>query len=357
MSVDHIGRIALLWRGDREMRAKATATNNRLRGVFDALARLGVTAEPAVYADDMVDEVREQLMRVDGVLVWVDPISDGHDRSRLDPLLREVAAHGAWVSAHPDVILKMGTKEVLHRTRHLGWGTDTHLYRTIDELRERLPARLASAPRVLKQNRGNGGIGTFKIKLMSGSSSSGDAMVRVLEARRDSVEETQRLDDFIIRCEPYFAFAGRMIEQPFVTRLPEGQIRCYLAGDKVAGFAHQLVRALMPAPKSGESPLPGPRIMYGASEPAFRALRTKMESEWVPAMMREVGLDAAFLPAIWDADFLYGPKSTSGEDTYVLNEINVSAVFPFPDQALEPLAHAAVSGMLAARERRGGIRT
>ena len=34
------------------------------------------------------------------------------------------------MSAHPDVILKMGVKEVLHRTRHLGWGTDTHLYRT-----------------------------------------------------------------------------------------------------------------------------------------------------------------------------------------------------------------------------------
>jgi hypothetical protein len=29
---------------------------------------------------------------------------------------------GVWVSAHPDVILKMGVKEVLHRTRHLGWG-------------------------------------------------------------------------------------------------------------------------------------------------------------------------------------------------------------------------------------------
>ena len=46
------------------------------------------------------------------------------------PLLREVARAGPWVSAHPDVILKMGVKEVLYRTRHLGWGTDTHLYRS-----------------------------------------------------------------------------------------------------------------------------------------------------------------------------------------------------------------------------------
>jgi len=51
-------------------------------------------------------------------------------------MLREVAAKGVWVSAHPDVILKMGTKEVLFHTRHLGWGTDTHIYRSLEEMKE-----------------------------------------------------------------------------------------------------------------------------------------------------------------------------------------------------------------------------
>jgi hypothetical protein len=352
MAAEPAGKIALLWRGDHEMRRTATAQNNRLRDVFDALARLGVAAEPAVYSDDLVDEVRDQLLRADGVLVWVDPISDGRDRSKLDPMLREVAARGVWVSAHPDVILRMGTKEVLYRTRHLDWGTDTELYSTIDELRARLPARLAAGARVLKQNRGNGGIGTFRVALLVGESTCADPMVRVLEARRDSVEQAMRLGEFISLCERYFDGAGRMIEQPFVARLPEGQIRCYLVQDKVAGFAHQLVRALMPPPKAGESALPGPRIMYGASEPAFQPLRAKMESEWVPAMLRTVGLDAASLPAIWDADFLYGPKTASGDDTYVLNEINVSAVFPFPNHALEPLARTAVACTLAAKQQR-----
>ncbi len=49
------------------------------------------------------------------------------------------------------------------------------------------------------------------------------------------------------------------------------------------------------------------------------------------------------LPVLWDADFLYGPKDASGEDTYVLCEINASSVSPFPDEALEPLADAVVS--------------
>jgi hypothetical protein len=53
--------------------------------------------------------VCEQLLAVDGVLVWVDPIHEGQTRTVLDAMLREVASRGPWVSAHPDVILKMGS--------------------------------------------------------------------------------------------------------------------------------------------------------------------------------------------------------------------------------------------------------
>src|ERR1700722_7171583 len=123
-------RLALLWRGDMQARRDATPSNNRLNRVFDALVAIGIHAEPAVYSDETVHDVREQLLNFDGVLVWVDPISNGHNRAVLDAMLREVASRGIWVSAHPDVIIKMGVKQVLHRTKHLGWCTDTHIYRT-----------------------------------------------------------------------------------------------------------------------------------------------------------------------------------------------------------------------------------
>src|SRR6476660_1326569 len=159
VSMKHHG-IAVLWRGDRESRRAATPQNNRFHRVFEELASIGIHAEPAVYADDIADEVREQLLAVDGVLVWVDPIHQGQTRTVLDAMLRDVASRGPWVSAHPDLILKMGVKEVLYRTRHLGWGTDTHLYRNAAEFSEAFPSMLRSArPRVLKQNRGNGGDG------------------------------------------------------------------------------------------------------------------------------------------------------------------------------------------------------
>ena len=83
----------------------------------------------------------------------------------LDALLRDVANQGVWVSAHPDVTLKMGVKEVLYRTKQLGWGTDTQLYRTADAFHEEFPRRLRSdGPRVLKQNRGNDGQGVWKVE-------------------------------------------------------------------------------------------------------------------------------------------------------------------------------------------------
>jgi hypothetical protein len=57
-------------------------------------------------------------------------------------------------------------------------------------------------------------------------------------------------------------------------------------------------------------------------------------------MQEIVGLDAGALPVLWDADFLLGPATKSGEDTYVLCEINVSSVLPFPPHAPAAVARA-----------------
>ena len=316
----------------------------RLHRVFEAMAALGIETEPAIYADDVADQVREQLLRCDGVLVWVDPLFAGQNRTMLDAMLRDVASKGVWVSAHPDVILKMGVKEVLYRTKHLGWGTDTHVYPNAAAFREAFPQRLrAAGARVVKQNRGNGGEGVWKVELASESARDG-VTVRVLHAPRGSVPQNKPLGDFMSQCETYFANDGCIIDQPFQARLPDGMIRCYMGADKAVGFGHQLIKALIPPPPEGpdsEAAQPGPRIMHPASAPEFQVLKTKMESEWTPQMMQLLDIDAESLPIIWDADFLYGPRDAAGHDTYVLCEINVSSVFAFPDQAPAEIARLA----------------
>lgn len=347
MTVTNPSIIAIVWRGDRQARDAATPANNRFHRVFEELATLGITAEPAVFDEDFADEVRAQLLACDGVLVWVDPLHDGKTRVVLDPLLRDVAARGPWVSAHPDVILKMGVKEVLHRTKHLGWGTDTHLYPSAEAFRREFPARLqVDGPRVLKQNRGNGGQGVWKVEMSPGGPG-GTPNVRVLHARRGSAPEETPLSDFMRRCEASLMADGCIVDQPFQARLPDGMIRCYMGADKVVGYGHQLIKALIaPPPEGPDSPeaQPGPRIMHGADAAPFQALRQQMELEWVPQMMAVLGIDTASLPIIWDADFLYGPRTEAGADTYVLCEINVSSVFAIPDQA-----PAAIARLVAGR--------
>ena len=143
-----------------------------------------------------------------------------------------------------------------------------------------------------------------------------------------------------------------MIDQPFQPRLPDGMIRCYMGTDKVVGFGHQLIKALIPPPPEGpDSPAaqPGRRIMHGADAAPFQALRAKMETEWVPQMMEVLGIDVAALPIIWDADFLHGPQTLSGGDSYVLCEINVSSCFAIPDQAPAAIARLVSKRLLNAR--------
>ena len=87
---------------------------------------------------------------------------------------------GVWVSAEPQVIAKMGVKSVLFRTRALGWGADTGLYRSVAGMELGLGERLSAGPRVMKRERGNGGIGVFKV------TPTGADQVEVMEARRGS---------------------------------------------------------------------------------------------------------------------------------------------------------------------------
>lgn len=340
-SAARLGRVAVLWRGDEASRRSVTPETNRFKAVFAALADAGVDAEPVVYEDDVIDAVRAQLAACDGVLVWVNPIHEGRNRAKLDALLREIAARGIWVSAHPDVILKMGTKEVLHRTRTMSWGCDTALYRTAEAMRAELPARLAAGPRVIKRNRANGGQGVWKVETLPGPRER--PMVRVLDATADGSEELA-LDEFLERCAEYFE-DGSVIDQPFQARLTEGVVRCYMAGDRCAGFGHQKVKALVDAPAARAEA--GRRLYVSNADPRFERLRRLMEDEWTPQLTSLLDIPRRDLPMIWDADFMLGPPGADGADSYVLGEINVSSVFPIPDEAPTEIARRVATRLRA----------
>ena len=338
-------RLAIMWRGDPQAEQIGIASNERLRPVFDALTDLGATPEAVVYRDEIADAVKARLAEVDGVLVWVDPVSVAGTRDVLDGILRDVAAAGVWVSAHPDVIDVIGTKDVLFDTREIGWSADVHRYRSIDELRAGLPERLRAGARVLKPRRGNGGYGVWKVELAHSpvtASVHQDTRVRVHHALiRDLNTKTMPLREFLDRCERLFVDDDCVIDQAFQPRVADGLIRVYLVGDEIVGFGRQGAGELLDEPGGAAlvMGLPAPNTMLPPDHPTYQPLR-RLVGAWVPAMQRVLGVATEQLPVLWDADFLLGPPSPDGHDTYVLCEINASCVTPFPPDAPSKLAAA-----------------
>jgi hypothetical protein len=105
-------------------------------------------------------------------------------------------------------------------------------------------------------------------------------MVRVLDATKHASEELA-LDEFLERCDAYFE-DGCVIDRPFQARLSEGVVRCYMVGDRCAGFGHQKVKALVDEPAARAEV--GPRLYTSNADPRFQRLRRLMEDEWTPQL-------------------------------------------------------------------------
>jgi hypothetical protein len=333
-------RVALLYPGDRAARDRSDPAESRFAALFEAFRAAGVAAEPAVWHDDFADEVAAQLRQVAAVLVWCNPIEGGRRRDRLDALLSEVANAGVLVSTHPDTIRRLGTKDVLVETRDLPFGSDVHRVDSLAALEAELPSRLARGARVLKQHRGHSGIGVWRVEL---ARPQGQApRLKLRHAQRGSDEEIVDLPTLLQRMAPYFepAQGGHMIDQAWQPRLAEGMVRAYLVEGRVTGFGRQAVNSLHPSRAGEPAPQPGPRLYHGPDKPEFQALKRSLESQWIELLRKRVGVAGERLPLLWDCDFMFGERAAAQSERYVLCEINVSSVSPFPPSSIQPLVAA-----------------
>lgn len=312
-----------------------------------------------------------------------------------------------YVSTHPETIATLGTKRVLYDTRHLSWSSDEDigvaLYTTERQFEQEFPTRLlarSGTARVLKYNVGQSGSGVFKVELLKAWGSKDDdkdtnmdddnnvttndpvrqrsttaqptvvtsipagTVLRVWHAQRGRLEETMTWEQFLERIvRPAFVVAAGdddtnhvLIDQVYQARLPEGMIRCYMVHDKVCGFGHQADNALVPGKQ------PGPRLYYDNDWEPGQVLRHQLETEWIPQLLQSPLMETltrntenpvergVCLPLLWDLDFLLGPQRILGDNegkthqnTYVLCEINVSSVSPFPESAIPHIVKALVA--------------
>jgi hypothetical protein len=331
-------RIAVLWRGDPAAPHAPVGHEARLAPVVAALNARAFAAEAVVWFDERAEEIEAGLAGAAGVLVWINPLAQGRDRTIVDATLRRLAAQGTWVSTHPDVTALMGTKEVLYTTRDLGWGADTDLYAGTAAFDARFWPRLEAGPRVLKPLRGNDGQGVTKV------TRDGDGFV-VQHAGDDRIERRDRAG---VAGHVGALFArGPVIDQPFNDNAAAGMVRAYVAQNRVVGFAAQQPR------REGRDAfgMASAKAMHEATAPAFAGLRAALEQDWIPGLQRTLNLATGRLPVLWDADFLHRARTNDpARGRFVLCEINVSCVSPFPPAAPAAIAEA-VERCLAAAGR------
>jgi hypothetical protein len=308
-------------------------TEEKYKDLANAFLSEGFNVESVLYNDEIVDTLYSELLKFDGILVWVNPIEQGKDRKKLDALLSKVSNQGCFVSTHPEVILKMGTKEVLDTTKDFGWGGATNLYPSYEDFAKRFPDSLQrSGIKVLKQYRGNGGNGVYKI--IQGASA--DEVI-VIHAKNSQEAKTFSWNYFFTEFKPYFLNNGLLIEQAWHDKLENGMVRCYVSGSKVAGFGYQEIVSLSEIEFNGAKTYlqPSKRYYFTQHCGLFGDLKGVMETSWIPQLQKSLAIENERMPVIWDADFfIKDANSDIAIGKYTLCEINVSCVSPFPPSAI-----------------------
>lgn len=306
------------------------ATEDKYKLLVERLAAVGWQVRTLSYHASRERVVLAEASSCEAMLVWINPVEPELDREALDRFLRDLSNKGVLVSAHPDTILKIGTKDILVESQSLGWSVETVAYRSIDEFRTQFPRRARrDGPRVLKQHRGNSGQGVWKI---SAEGSGFVVQSAVRNAPPETITEAALLSFFD---REVFTQGSHLVDQAWVPTMTRGMVRAYLCGTKVAGFGYQEINALYPtdAAERFTRRVPSKRHYYTEQCSLFQPLRDRLDKSWLPALAAKMGLSDADFPLLWDADFFFGdpPKE------YLLCEINVSCVSPFPESAIAPL--------------------
>ena len=330
-------KVAIVVYGDMDSTRNALLEDN-FKPLAEALSEVGFAPSSVLYHDDRAKLLVNDLQQYAAVLVWVDPIVQGRDRRVLDQLLADVSDRDIFVSTHPEIIQKIGTKRVLYTSRQMSWGGDTEMYTDHTDFEQRfIPSLGNSSIRVLKQYRGSSGNGVFKVYLDEADRQ------RVCVIHAPAANEIRRLskEDFHAEFRGFFENGGLLVNQRWAGGITNGMVRCYISGTKVAGFGYQEAIAMCPAtddPKGKVRPT-SRRFYFSEDCGLFQDLRKVMETTWIPQLQDIHAIDSSMLPLLWDVDlFINDVNCNQAEQKYTLCEINVSCVSPFPPSCARYIA-------------------
>lgn len=313
---------------------------------------INIDKETALNNKQSNDALRDYIFRkACGLVVRVNPGTlTPSTQSKLDAMLCEFASSGIIVMSHPDVQRRMGAKDALCKIKHLNCGMeDTEVFYEADTFGKGFLKSIAFRPRVIKQNRGSQGEGIWIVKLKTENycEKYGDRSVDldeelVLMEANDNHVEYHTAGEFIEFCingrteksgtwestgtgkylEGGVESGAMLVDQRFLPRVVEGEVRCLMVGQKLVGIVHK-------KPKEGgySATLQSGAVYtsYEPDAPEFESLVKAFKSD-LPKIMTSFGIADQQLPLLWTADFMYGDKDKQGKDSFYVGEFNCACV-------------------------------
>ncbi|MDH3975040.1 MAG: Cj0069 family protein [Deltaproteobacteria bacterium] len=296
------------------------------KAIIDSLKKRDWTSEIIFYDDESRGEIF--MYTVEKAGAYISRVNPGNlkDETAYFQLLRELVKRGIQGLPHPDVMVNYGAKNAIEKFK----GTDivpndVYTYYDFDTFKENFPKALKKGTRVLKQNRGSAGEGIWRVEILNNSNKKSkkgllDTIVKCTEAADNHVEKMP-LGEFIDFCVQYLdGKNGMLLDMPFLERITEGEIRLFMLRNKVVNIVHK---------KPAETPdafsatlFSGAKYTYESPE-KWPELVKLMEGN-IPMLRERLGdFD---VPLIWTADFILDTCKKSGDDKYILGEINSSCV-------------------------------
>jgi glutathione synthase/RimK-type ligase-like ATP-grasp enzyme len=218
------GRMIVLEQlGGNDKQKKGPAQGHR-RDTFplcNAVIGKGWSCQPVLYSDADYDSVATTCAEADAVIVRASTgAHEGVTTSKLDALLRGLAAEGKTVLPHPDTAARLGAKASVSKMDSLACGmSGTLVYNDAGAMRTQLPASLAGGARVLKANRGSQGSAVWLCTI------AGEGEVTV-QYGKDNSTETMMMDELLAKLEQEgFNAAVQPAEEGYCSEAGEA---CYL---------------------------------------------------------------------------------------------------------------------------------
>lgn len=285
------------------------------------------------------------VSNVHGIIVRNNPGTlSAHSQKKFDNMLRELSDAGVMMMSHPDVMSTLGAKDALVKIKDLNCGLeDTEVYYDPESFIEGFRKSLAFQPRVIKQNRGSQGEGIWIVKLKDENycSTYGECIVPldaeiVLMEAWDNHIEIHTVGEFLEFCihgrteysgvwtstgqgryfEGGIEVGAMMVDQRFLPRIVEGEVRCLFVGSELVDIVHK-------KPKEGglSATLASGAIYtkYAPDAEKFASLVGHLKKD-VPRIMESFDMSDRPLPLLWAADYIYGDT----DDDLYIGEINCS---------------------------------